>query len=597
MALRARLFALVGIGVTGLIAIAHARFQAGSTQNPPLFRGATTLVPVDVRVLDRNDRPVTDLTESDFSLFEDNVPQPIRHFATLALVSDQSKVNEPLERPTLTTDALPVPHRRVFLIVLGRGRLQGISKGVEGMLHFVRERLLPQDAVAVLAWNRATDFTTDHARIAAVLERFKQTHEGVEAKLNLRFSGLAGLYGSRDIPSSLQHDIDAVFGEADGGAARPIKGVTGPNADRVNDDTWKIARRLLGRPDTAAGDDPDPEKRDAALNDFVAENAQTMQDVGNLYAGIEYLRHLQGEKHLVFVSGLGLALPRGDDDVDVASAASNARVVIDYVHTAGTSMDPSHAQYTVETKSTARGMAPTIVNTQERPQPASSWIFGTARTLAGLTGGRFYANQFRNASITMDHIDETTRFGYLLGYYPSNPLADGKFRRIRVTVNRPGVTVLSRHGYVATATSTPVDVRAAMIYSRIAAASNYGKALTAIGVRGTASMVRQTQPNVQVLLDVSIDPARVKFTNAAGRNVASIALAAFFFDPDEQLVGQFWRRVDLTFDDARFAAVKRDGVPIGLTVAVTALPKQVKVIVYDPAEDRIGSAIVKVQQN
>jgi hypothetical protein len=94
-----------------------------------------------------------------------------------------------------------------------------------------------------------------------------------------------------------------------------------------------------------------------------------------------------------------------------------------------------------------------------------------------------------------------------------------------VTVKRPGVTVLSRHGYFATATSSPVDVRAAMIYSRIAAASNYAKALTAIGIRGTASVSRQSQPDVRVLLDVSIDPARVKFTNANGRNVASIALA------------------------------------------------------------------------
>lgn len=579
-----------------LVAIVDtASFQASASQNPPLFRGATTLVPVDVRVLDRNDKPVLDLTESDFTLFENDVPQAIRHFSKLSLVADQSNINDPLDAAASTGDALALPHRRVFLIVLGRGRLQGISKGVDGMLHFVRERLLPQDAVAVLAWNRATDFTTDHTRIAAVLERFKQNHEGVEAKLNLRFSGLAGLYGSRDIPSSLQRDIDAVFGEANGGTARPIGQSTGPNAERVNEDTWKVARRLLGPPDTAAGDDPDPEKRDAALNDFVAEKAQTMQDVGNLYAGIEYLRHLQGEKHLIFVSGLGLALPRGDDDVDLASAASNARVVIDYVHTAGTSMDPSHAQYTVETKSTARGVAPTIVNTQERGQPAPSWIFGTARTLSNLTGGRFYANQFRNASLTMDHIDEATRFGYLLGYYPSNPSTDGKFRRIRVTVKRPGVTVLSRHGYFANATSTPVDLRAAMIYSRIAAASNYDQALTAINVRATASVAPQSQPNPQVLLDVLIDPARLSFASVNGRNAASIALAAFFFDSDQQLVGQFWKRVDLTFDDTRFVAVRRDGVPVKLTVAVTAPPRQVKVVTYDPTADRVGSAIVKVQ--
>jgi VWFA-related protein len=590
-----RLFAAVATTVAALVTILQAgSFQVPAPQTSPVFRGATTLVPVDVRVLDRNDQPVTDLTESDFTLFENDVPQPIRHCSKLSLAADQSKVSDPLEPAAPTSDAVALPHRRVFLIVLGRGRLQGISKGVDGMLHFVRERLLPQDAVAVLAWNRATDFTTDHARIAAVLEKFKQAHEGIEAKLTLRFSGLAGLYGSRDIPPALQHDIDAVFGEADGGAVRPLNRLAGSNADRVTDDTWKIARRLLGPPDTAAGDDTDPEKRDAALNDFVSANAQTMQDVGNLYAGIEYLRHLQGEKHLVFVSGVGLALPRGDDDVDLASAASNARVVIDYVHTAGAAMDLSHGQYTVENKPTGRGMAPAVVNTQEH-QPPPSWTFGTARTLAGLTGGRFYANQFRNASITMDHIDAATRSGYLLGYYPADPRADGKYRRIKVIVKRPGVTVLFRHGYFATSTSTPVDVRAAMIYSRIAAASNYTQTLTAIRVKGTASVSRDTQPDVRVLLDVSIDPARVTFTDANGQHAASIALAAFFFDADQQLVGQFWRRVDLTFDAARFTAVKRDGVPIGLTVVVSAPPKQVRVVVYDPADDRIGTAFVKVE--
>jgi VWFA-related protein len=591
-----RLFAAVATAISGLVTILQAGVQAPAPQTPPVFRGATILVPVDVRVLDRNDKPVTDLTESNFTLFENDVPQVIRHFTRLTLVPDQSRVSDPLDAAASAADALSLPHRRVFLIVLGRGRLQGVSKGIDGMLHFVRERLLPQDAVAVLAWNRATDFTTDHARIAAVLEKFKQAHEGLEAKLNVRFSGLAGLYGSRDIPSALQHDIDAIFGEADGAAARPLKGGPGPNAGRVTEDTWKIARRLLGPPDTAAGDDPDPEKRDVALNDFVSQNAQTLQDVGNLYAGIEYLRHLPGEKHLVFVSGAGLALPRGDDDVDLASAASNARVVIDYVHTAGTAMDLSHGQYTVDNKPTARGMAPAIVNTQERQTPPS-WTFGTARTLTDLTGGRFYANQFRNASITMDHVDEATRSGYVLGYYPVNPGADGKFRRIKVMVKRSGVTVLSRHGYFATTTSTPVDVRAAMIYSRIAAASNYQKALTAIAVTGTASISRPSAPEVRVLLDLSVDPAHVTFTDANGQHVASIALAAFFFDGNQQLVGQFWRRVDLTFDAARFTAVKRDGVPIGLTVAVSAPPKQVRVVVYDPAEDRVGSAIVKVQPN
>lgn len=38
---------------------------------------------------------------------------------------------------------------------------------------------------------------------------------------------------------------------------------------------------------------------------------------------------------------------------------------------------------------------------------------------------------------------------YLLGYSPSNTKSDGRFRRIRVEVDRPGVKVEARPGYFA----------------------------------------------------------------------------------------------------------------------------------------------------
>ena len=151
-------------------------------QQPGTFRSAVTIVPVDVRVLDEHGDPITDLDERDFTILEDGVPQTIRQFARTSLAARRP---EPGERPAFRGEGsqdLSPPDHRVFLIVLGRGRLQGPSKGIDALLGFVGSRLLPQDQVAILAYNRATDFTTSHQTIAGVLERFKRDNDPIESK-------------------------------------------------------------------------------------------------------------------------------------------------------------------------------------------------------------------------------------------------------------------------------------------------------------------------------------------------------------------------------------------------------------------------------
>ncbi len=57
---------------------------SAAPQNPT-FRSGTTIVPVDVRVLDKHGRPVTDLKREDFTVLEDNVAQEVALFAASAL--------------------------------------------------------------------------------------------------------------------------------------------------------------------------------------------------------------------------------------------------------------------------------------------------------------------------------------------------------------------------------------------------------------------------------------------------------------------------------------------------------------------------------
>src|SRR5688572_15987641 len=149
---------------------------AQEQQPPPTFRSCITLVPVDVRVIGRDGKPVTDLTKADFTIKEDGVPQEIVQLAFNAL-----------ERGSAAADleAL-VPSNRVFLIVLGSGRHVGPVRGIQAAMNFVNQRLLPRDEVAVMAYNRVTAFTTDHQKVRSTIDRYWKNHEDIEWALAKR---------------------------------------------------------------------------------------------------------------------------------------------------------------------------------------------------------------------------------------------------------------------------------------------------------------------------------------------------------------------------------------------------------------------------
>jgi VWFA-related protein len=188
-----RLLSAFLIGVAALLHLTASAAARQQPQVPGAFRSRITLVPLDVRVLDRNGKPVTDLKQDDFTIVEDNVHQEIRHFSRQAFTPETL---EPGASPALrraTSLELTEQTQRIFLIVLGRGRLQEPTAALDGLAHFVRAQLLPQDQVAILAYNRATAFTTDHEKVAQVVDRFKWQNNALEMDLSTYFSGLRAM--------------------------------------------------------------------------------------------------------------------------------------------------------------------------------------------------------------------------------------------------------------------------------------------------------------------------------------------------------------------------------------------------------------------
>ena len=556
--------------------------QAGG-QTRPVFRGDIALVPVDVRVVDKAGRPVTDLTQSDFTIFENGVRQELRHFSKQVLTAQTPPANpSPLPRRSASTGLSTPPDYRVFLLVLGRGNLRGPSEGIRGLIHLVRDRLLPQDRVAVMSWNRATDFTTDHARILEILERFQREQIGIDERLRRYQSGLVWLYGNREIPPWLQQEIDALFG---GGVGTGIRSVTPAIMQRsasVQNDLLQTID-VLQSPGLA---DPASRMRADALSmsfdQFTALTAQTIEDTNSLYSGIEYLRHIDGEKHLIWLQEYGVYYPRVEDDRSLGRTASDGRVALSIIRAGGTA---SYSTGLGEARSLPRGNA-VVAQVQLGPS-------ATSRAVAEMSGGRYDANRPKNASDAADLIEQASRVQYQLGYYPASTSWDGRYRQIRIEVTRPGVTALYRHGYFARQELPALDRQGLLSYSRISSAAGHVKPIPDIRLTAGASMKGQGA-DAEVLMDVTVDLARVQFEAAGGSHTATIEFGIFCLDRRQQSVGELWKRVELTLTDERRQQLVREGLVVRLSVPVTAAADSVKVVAYDYGADLIGSANVKV---
>jgi len=574
--------------------------RVGAQQSPQAsFRSRITFVPIDVRVLDDKWQPITDLTQSDFTVREDNVVQSIRYFSSQRLTADapSSPATPALRGVTAAPGDLVPQTRRVFLIVLGRGRMKGPSRELPALTEFLETRLLPQDQVAILAFNRGTDFSTNHEAVTQVVARYRERHEKIETLLEEYFSGLRALYGSRTIPAFIQKEIDGVFAGVSALRPREITPGQGADSKQIATDARQTADELL-RAELLAGRTgdfaslPDPaatataERLDVSFDEFVARQVELNQDLGNLYAAIDYLRYLDGEKHLVFVTRQGVSLPRLEHNRTLAETASDARVALDILYVGG-APGAATPRYDVN----GRLVMPVL--------PSTGSVFGQTfmvsdmRMMAEMTGGQLTA--FRGAERGFTKLDDATRFQYLLGYYPSNATTNGAFRRVHVAVNRPGATVLYRQGYYASPQLVPLDRRQFITFRRLTAAGSYQGTISDIKVTLTPPSVQGSAGSQELLVEGRLQSDRIKFERVGDVYVASIDLGIYAGDGNRHVVGERLRKVELKLQETAYRAFLKDGAAFSGHIPLTGKPKYVKAIVYDYGADLLGSALATVK--
>lgn len=542
--MRAALRCLVGAVVIGGAGAPASPASAQQSPQRPAFRSRIDIVRIDVAVIDnKTGKPLTGLTARDFSVSENGVPQEITTFSA--------------ESPNAALDVQGTPkeggktaeqQRRVFLFVFGgtqerseAQRLEGPVDPYSGVIQFIRQRLRPTDLAGVMVLNRVTNLTTDHRLVADVVERLKRPPPDI-------FFRILGNAQKRMDPSAdAQAQLDAWLQPP--GAPRGFLRST--------------SALLIGTAEYRQND---------AITQW--DRWTHFFDILKVAAGIEYLRHVEGERHLVLLNNFGLTFPvkltnagRGmrldsaEEDQRLAARANDAGVALDIIHTIGTT-----------------NFAPSSISSS---------------SVAEHSGGQF--TSLRTAERQLARVDEASRSGYNLGYVPKAPTLDGKYRNIHVDVNRRGVTVVYRRGYTARADPPAFDPAELLVSTRLRDAAASDIAVSDIKVQVEARYVPGTDGSRQVHVQLSIDATKLPLKQVGNKWEGRVDLMILCGDSRQNVVGKLDQRMTLSMSQDLYEQARKGGIPYSVAVPVNGPATRVKVIVYNIFSDLLGTATAAVK--
>ena len=157
-----------------------------------------------------------------------------------------------------------------------------------------------------------------------------------------------------------------------------------------------------------------------------------------------------------------------------------------------------------------------------------------------------------------------------------------------MSVDRPGVVVLYRHGYKAADQLVPYDRRAFMAHHRILAAASDARRIEDIRVALSDPVVTTMSTGRAVAVELRLDASQIDFRLEGESMVAKLNAAVFVGDSREALAGEAWEQIDLRLGTVDYDRLQRVGVVRTIRVSAGRDVRHIKAVVYDYFADRLG---------
>ena len=206
------------------------------------------------------------------------------------------------------------------------------------------------------------------------------------------------------------------------------------------------------------------------------------------------------------------------------------------------------------------------------------------RVLSSETGGIAFLNQNDFGEGLRQIVEDNSHY-YLLGYYPTHDLSDGKYRRIEVRVHRPGVEVKTRKGYILSKSTADGASEA----EPLADVLNSLLPVPGIPLRVFAAPIGldQTKTTVPVVVEVAID--KFRFDEKDGELHDRVEILIVALDDKGEVVENQPRGYDLAIRPEIRDYMLEDGFRSMLVLELPPGSYQLRIGVHETGADRIGS--------
>jgi VWFA-related protein len=359
------------------------------------------LVLIDVRVTDRNSKPIRELKPEQFTVFEDDKSQKVSTFQYFDVAAiETAKTAEPKPIVVPLAGVAPaesvqqeIQNRRLIVLFYDMTSMQpdALLRAVKSGEQFLRAQMSPVDLVSVVAFGNQLRVLANFTNNRDALMR------AIRAIMPGKDSGLMDFADAAPAPGEevAAEDASAAF-----------------TADETEFNVFNTDRKLSA-----------------------------------VVSLSELLRQIPGKKSVIlFTSGITQTGEENRSQLDAAVDAANRSNVTLYT------VDARGLYATIPGGDASMGAAlgramftGAAVFRQAEMRHASR---DTLATLATDTGGRAFFDLGDFGEVFRRVQEEGTSY-YLLGYYNTDSKHDGRWRRVRVKVNVPGAHVQHRQGYYA----------------------------------------------------------------------------------------------------------------------------------------------------